>query len=98
MTALPSTVSIGELVGAFQAGSSGDPDAVKSCCAAVYGVDLVALLLGESYHPGVPTSPDTSPTPSRCIRASGSSTSPPASARPRCSWPRSATSMFWVST
>jgi arsenite methyltransferase len=52
MTALPSTVSIGELVGAFQAGSAGDPDAVKSCCAAVYGVDLVALLLGESYHPG----------------------------------------------
>jgi arsenite methyltransferase len=52
MTALPSTASIGELVGAFQARSSGDPDAVKSCCAAVYGVDLVALFLGESYHPG----------------------------------------------
>ena len=52
MTALPSTASITELVGAFQAGSTGDPDAVKSCCAAVYGVDLVALFLGESYHPG----------------------------------------------
>jgi arsenite methyltransferase len=52
MTAPPSTVSIAELVGAFQAGSTGDPDAVKSCCAMVYGVDLVALFLGESYHPG----------------------------------------------
>jgi arsenite methyltransferase len=52
MTALPSATAIGELVGAFQAGSTGDPDAVKSCCAAVYGVDLVTLLLGESYHPG----------------------------------------------
>ncbi|WP_159943353.1 MULTISPECIES: class I SAM-dependent methyltransferase [unclassified Nocardiopsis] len=28
------------------------PDAVKSCCAAAYGTDAVALLLGESYHPG----------------------------------------------
>jgi arsenite methyltransferase len=52
MTAPRSTASITELVGAFQAGSTGDPDAVKSCCAAVYGVDLVALFLGESYHPG----------------------------------------------
>ena len=24
----------------------------KSCCAAAYGSDVVALLLGESYHPG----------------------------------------------
>ena len=31
MTALPSAASITELVGAFQAGSTGDPDAVKSC-------------------------------------------------------------------
>jgi hypothetical protein len=52
MTALPSTASIAELVASFQAGTTGDPDAVKSCCAAVYGVDLVALFLGESYHPG----------------------------------------------
>jgi len=28
------------------------PDEIKSCCAAVYGQDAVALLLGESYHPG----------------------------------------------
>jgi hypothetical protein len=52
MTTLPSTATVAELVGAFQAGSTGDPDAVKSCCAAVYGVDLVTLFLGESYHPG----------------------------------------------
>ncbi|MCY9785252.1 methyltransferase domain-containing protein [Nocardiopsis sp. EMB25] len=29
-----------------------DPEAVKSCCAAAYGTDAVALLLGDSYHPG----------------------------------------------
>ncbi len=29
-----------------------DPEIVKACCAAAYGVDLVALFLGESYHPG----------------------------------------------
>ena len=29
-----------------------DPDTLKACCAAVYEQDLVALLLGESYHPG----------------------------------------------
>jgi arsenite methyltransferase len=52
VTALPSATAIGELVGAVQAGASGDPEAVKSCCAAVYGVDVVALFLGESYHPG----------------------------------------------
>ncbi|MDA2813192.1 methyltransferase domain-containing protein [Nocardiopsis sp. RSe5-2] len=27
-------------------------DEVKSCCAAAYGTDAVALLLGEAYHPG----------------------------------------------
>lgn len=29
-----------------------DPATVKACCAAVYDQDLVALILGESYHPG----------------------------------------------
>ena len=29
-----------------------DPEEAKSCCAAAYGRDAVALLLGESYHPG----------------------------------------------
>lgn len=28
------------------------PAELKACCAAAYGSDLVALLLGESYHPG----------------------------------------------
>src|SRR6266702_3596157 len=29
-----------------------DPATIKACCAAAYGSDAVALLLGESYHPG----------------------------------------------
>jgi SAM-dependent methyltransferase len=29
-----------------------DPATVKACCAAAYGVDLVELFLGASYHPG----------------------------------------------
>jgi ubiquinone/menaquinone biosynthesis C-methylase UbiE len=32
-----------------------DPEVVKACCAAAYGLDVVALLLGASYHPGGPT-------------------------------------------
>ena len=28
------------------------PEETKSCCAATYGQDAVALVLGESYHPG----------------------------------------------
>lgn len=27
-------------------------DRAKACCAAAYGSDLVALLLGDSHHPG----------------------------------------------
>ncbi len=30
------------------------PDEIKACCAATYGNDAVALVLGESYHPGGP--------------------------------------------
>lgn len=37
---------------ALAAAQQGSPEAVKACCAAVYGLDLVALFLGESYHPG----------------------------------------------
>ena len=29
-----------------------DPATIKACCAAAYGSDAVALLLGGSYHPG----------------------------------------------
>jgi SAM-dependent methyltransferase len=28
------------------------PEVVKACCAATYGADVVALLLGDAYHPG----------------------------------------------
>ena len=28
------------------------PAEIKACCAASYGNDAVALVLGESYHPG----------------------------------------------
>jgi hypothetical protein len=28
------------------------PEQIKSCCAAVYSSDAVALLLGDTYHPG----------------------------------------------
>jgi arsenite methyltransferase len=31
---------------------SGTPAEIKACCAASYGNDAVALVLGESYHPG----------------------------------------------
>ena len=37
---------------ARRSGDDDDMASVKSCCAAVYGIDLVALFLGESYHPG----------------------------------------------
>jgi hypothetical protein len=52
MTALPSIAGIGEVLDAYRAGADGDTAAAKSCCAAVYGIDLVGLFLGESYHPG----------------------------------------------
>jgi ubiquinone/menaquinone biosynthesis C-methylase UbiE len=31
-----------------------DPQAIKDCCAAAYGTDLVGVFLGDSYHPGGP--------------------------------------------
>jgi arsenite methyltransferase len=33
-------------------GAGSDPGAIKACCSAAYRHDAVALLLGESYHPG----------------------------------------------
>ncbi|WP_216207059.1 class I SAM-dependent methyltransferase [Amycolatopsis aidingensis] len=35
-----------------RAGDAGTPAEIKACCTAAYGSDAVALLLGESYHPG----------------------------------------------
>ncbi|MGI8752354.1 MAG: class I SAM-dependent methyltransferase [Acidimicrobiales bacterium] len=34
--------------------TSADPAVIKACCAAGYQSDLVALILGDSYHPGGP--------------------------------------------
>lgn len=32
--------------------ASSPPEVIKACCAAAYEQDIVALLLGDSYHPG----------------------------------------------
>ncbi|GIU84582.1 MAG: hypothetical protein KatS3mg008_1357 [Acidimicrobiales bacterium] len=32
--------------------AEGEAQAVKACCVAVWGIDLLPLLLGASYHPG----------------------------------------------
>jgi SAM-dependent methyltransferase len=45
---------LAEVVGWAGRADTSDPDAFKACCAAAYGVDLVGLFLGESYHPGGP--------------------------------------------
>ena len=52
MTALSTLAAFSEIMDTYRAGASGDTDAAKSCCAAVYGIDLVGLFLGDSYHPG----------------------------------------------
>ena len=36
----------------FAAAADGDATALKACCAAVYGQEWLALLVGESLHPG----------------------------------------------
>ena len=59
-TALSSLADLRVLVERFRAGDAPDAETVKSCCAAAYGVDLIALFLGESYHPGR-ARPDESP-------------------------------------
>jgi ubiquinone/menaquinone biosynthesis C-methylase UbiE len=41
-----------QLVDDSAEGGVASPEAVKGCCAAVYGLDLVELFLGDSYHPG----------------------------------------------
>jgi arsenite methyltransferase len=47
-----SIAPVAEMVRGLVAADASDPDVVKACCATAYGVDLVALLLGDSYHPG----------------------------------------------
>lgn len=51
-TTLSSLADLRVLVERFRAVDAPDAETVKSCCAAAYGVDLIALFLGESYHPG----------------------------------------------
>ncbi len=56
MTTTGATVrSLARAVGELADLRSVDPedhDAVKACCATAYGIDLVALFLGDTYHPG----------------------------------------------
>jgi ubiquinone/menaquinone biosynthesis C-methylase UbiE len=41
-----------ELLDDQREGSALSPEEIKGCCAAVYGLDLLDILLGDSYHPG----------------------------------------------
>jgi arsenite methyltransferase len=53
MTTSPSSLrALAQTIDGLDDLDRADADAVKSCCAAVYGSDLVALFLGDSYHPG----------------------------------------------
>jgi arsenite methyltransferase len=52
VTTTDTVPSLVQLAQRFQAVNGDDPEAVKACCAAAYGFDLVALFLGDSYHPG----------------------------------------------
>lgn len=52
MSTLSSLTAFADVAATYRAGAAGDTDAAKSCCAAVYGIDLVGLFLGDSYHPG----------------------------------------------
>jgi SAM-dependent methyltransferase len=52
MTPGSTLAAFSEVIDSYRAGAAGDTDAAKSCCATVYGVDLVGLFLGDSYHPG----------------------------------------------
>ncbi len=50
--ATTSLLSLARMANDLRGVDGEDAAAVKSCCATVYGFDLVALFLGESYHPG----------------------------------------------
>lgn len=50
-TSLPSMAALARVVDGIRSQPT-DAETVKACCAAAYGVDLVGLFLGESYHPG----------------------------------------------
>ena len=65
---------------------SAEPSAIKACCAAGYQSDLVALILGESYHPGGAGLTDAWPTPRAWRRPRMSWTWLPVPGRPPCYW------------
>jgi arsenite methyltransferase len=50
-TAAETLASVGRL-GELVRSAGADAQAAKACCAAAYGIDVVRLFLGESYHPG----------------------------------------------
>jgi arsenite methyltransferase len=52
MSIVSSLGAFAEVAASYRAGAAGDTEAAKSCCASVYGIDLVSLFLGDSYHPG----------------------------------------------
>jgi SAM-dependent methyltransferase len=43
---------VGPLLNRHGDGQTADPEQLKSCCAAVYGLDLITTFLGDWYHPG----------------------------------------------
>ena len=47
-----SLASLGRVTDLLAEGGPPAAETVKACCAAAYGVDLVGLFLGDSYHPG----------------------------------------------
>src|SRR6266511_1884987 len=51
-TTAASVLSLTRMVNGLRGVDAADPETVKACCATAYGLDLVALFLGESYHPG----------------------------------------------
>lgn len=48
----PGDSALAQMAGSLRDIDTADPEAVKACCASAYGLDLVSLFLGESYHPG----------------------------------------------
>jgi SAM-dependent methyltransferase len=51
-TSVSSVAALTRIIDGLRAGDTPDSATVKACCAAAYGVELVTMFLGESYHPG----------------------------------------------
>jgi SAM-dependent methyltransferase len=52
MSATETLAGFAQLIERAGSSHTTDPETAKACCAAAYGIDLVGLLVGESYHPG----------------------------------------------